>query len=39
MFVSRGIPTFAELLRKSVYGFAKKMESSANSIIGTCLSL
>ena len=38
MFVSRRIPTFAELLRKSVYRFSKRIESSSNSIIGACLS-
>ena len=38
MFVSRRIPTFAEILRKSVYRFAKRIESSSNSIIGACLS-
>ena len=38
IFVSRRIPTFAELLRKSVYGFSKKIENSSNSIIGACLS-
>ena len=38
MFVSRGIPTFAELLRKYVHRFSKRIESSSNSIIGAGLS-
>ena len=38
MFISRGIPTFAELLRKSIYRFTKRTESSFNPIIGACLS-
>ena len=38
MIVSRRIPTFAELLRKSVYRFSKRTESSSNSVIGACLS-
>ena len=33
MFVSRGIPSFAELLRKSVYRFENQIELSSNSII------
>ena len=31
MFVSRGILTFDELLRKSVYNFAKRIERSAKN--------
>ena len=38
MFVSPGIPTFDELLRKSVYNFAKRIERSTNAIISSCLS-
>ena len=38
MFVSRGIPSFAELLRKSIYKFTKRIEVSSNSIIAACLS-
>ena len=30
MFVSQGIPTFDELLHKSVYIFAKRIEHSTN---------
>ena len=38
MFVSWGIPSFAELMRKSIYRFTKQMEPSSNSIIAACLS-
>ena len=38
MFVSRRIPSFAELLRKSIYRFTKRIEISSNSIIAACLS-
>ena len=38
MFVSRGIPSFAELLRKSIYRFKNRIELSLNSIITACLS-
>ena len=38
MFVSRGIPSFAELLRKSIYRFKDRIELSSNSIITACLS-
>ena len=38
MFVSRGILSFAELLRKSIYKFTKRIEVSSNSIIAACLS-
>ena len=37
MFVSRGIPTFAELLRTSIYRFAQRIEHSSNCIIGATL--
>ena len=37
MFVSRGIPTFAELLRTSVYRFAQRIEHSSNRIISATL--
>ena len=33
MFVSRGIPTFAELLRTSIYRFVQRIEHSSNGII------
>ena len=38
MFVSRGIPSFAELWRKSIYRFTKRIEVSSKSIIAACLS-
>ena len=38
MFVSRGIPSFAELLRKSIYRFKNRTELSPSSIITACLS-
>ena len=38
MFVSRGIPSFAELLRKSIYRFKNRIELSSNTIITACLS-
>ena len=38
MFVSQGILTFDELLRKSVNNFAKRIERSTNAIIFSCLS-
>ena len=38
MFVSRGIPFFAEVLRKSIYRFKNRIELSSNSIITACLS-
>ena len=37
MFVSRGIPTFAELLRTSIYRFTQRIEHSSNCIISTTL--
>ena len=37
MFVSRGIPTFAELLRTSIYRFAQRIEHSSNCIISATL--
>ena len=37
MFVSRGIPTFAELLRTSIYRFAQRFEHSSNCIISATL--
>ena len=33
MFVNLNIPSFGELLRKYVYGFRNRLESSENSII------
>ena len=38
MFLSRRIPSFAELLRKSIYRFKNPIELSSNSIITACLS-
>ena len=38
MFVSRGILSFDELLRKSIYRFVERIENSTNSIIHACLS-
>ena len=38
MFVSRGIVTFAELLRKSIYSFAQRIEHSSNCINSATLS-
>ena len=35
-FVTRGIPTVDELMRKSVYNFAKRIERSTNAIISSC---
>ena len=37
MFVSRGIPTFAELLCTSIYRFAQRIEHSSNCIISATL--
>ena len=37
MFVSRGFPTFAELLRTSIYRFAQRIEHSSNCIISAIL--
>ena len=34
---SRGIPTFAELLRTSIYRFAQRIEYSSNCIISATL--
>ena len=38
MFVSRGFPTFAELLRTSIYRFAQRIEHSLNCVISATLS-
>ncbi len=38
MFVCRGIPTFDEILRKTVYRFKERIQISNNSIIAGCLS-
>ena len=38
MFVSRGIPSFAEILRISIYRLKNRIELSSNSIITACLS-
>ena len=37
MFDSRGIPTFAELLRTSIYRFAQQIEHSSICIISATL--
>ena len=37
MFVSRSSPTFAELLRTSIYRFAQRIEHSSNCIISATL--
>ena len=37
MFVSRGIPKSAELLRTSIYRFAQRIEHSSNCIISATL--
>ena len=37
MFVSRGIPTFAELLRTSIYRLAQRIEHSSNCIISATI--
>ena len=39
MLVSRGIPSFDELLRKFIYRFKNRIELSSNSIITAYLSL
>ena len=38
MFVTHGIPSFYELLRKCIYNFSERINSSSNSIIKACLS-
>ena len=38
MFVSRGIPSFYEVLRKSIYSFRERLACSNNTIISACLS-
>ena len=38
MFVSRGILSFDDLLRKSISRFVERIENSTNSIIHACLS-
>ena len=38
MFVTHGIPSFYELLRKCIYNFSERIISSSNSIIKACLS-
>ena len=38
MFVTHGIPSFYELLRKCIYNFSERISSSSNSIIKACLS-
>ena len=37
MFVTHGIPSFFELLRKCVYKFSRRISLSSNSIITACL--
>ena len=38
MFVTHGILSFYELLRKCIYNFSERISSSSNSIIKACLS-
>ena len=38
MFVTHGIPSLYELLRKCIYNFSERIRSSRNFIIKTCLS-
>ena len=38
MFVTHGIPSFYEQLRKCIYNFSERISSSSNSIIKACLS-
>ena len=38
VFVTHGIPSFYELLRKCIYNFSERISSSSNSIIKVCLS-
>ena len=37
MFVTHGIPSFFELLRKCIYNFSHQISLSSNSIIMACL--
>ena len=37
MFVTHGIPSFFELLRKCIYNFSQRISLSSNSIIVACL--
>ena len=37
MFVTHGIPSFFELLRKCIYNFSQQISLSSNSIIVACL--
>ena len=37
MFVTHGIPSFFELLRKCIYNFSQQISLSSNSIIMACL--
>ena len=39
MFVTHGIPSFFELLRKCIYNFSQRISLSSNSIIVACLYL
>ena len=38
MFVSCGIPSFYELLRKCIFDFSERISKNTNSIIEACLS-
>ena len=38
MFLTHGIPSFYELLRKCIYNFSERFSSSSNSNIKACLS-
>ena len=37
MFVTHGIPSFFELLRKCIFKFSQRISLSSNSIIVACL--
>ena len=37
MFLTHGIPSFSELLRKCIYDFSQRISLSSNSIIMACL--
>ena len=38
MFVSRGIPSFYEPLRKCIFDFSRRISKNTNAIIEACLS-
>ena len=37
MFVTHGIPSFFELLRKCIFNFSQRISLSSNSIITACM--